>query len=82
MLNYYESFFPHNVQNNDNDRRKEKTDMNNHNDKRTSTAQGHTINNTPNNCKHTRIIEKTSTNGHIDKTNENINTQDTLWQNK
>ena len=37
-------------------------------------SQEHTINNTPNNCEHTRVLEKTPTNGHIDKTDENINT--------
>ena len=35
---------------------REETDINNHNDTRNSTAQGYTINKTPNNCKHTRII--------------------------
>ena len=49
--------------------------MNNSNDIQTNSAQGHTINNTLNNHKHTRIIKKTPTNGHMDKTNENINTQ-------
>ena len=32
--------------------------MNNHNDTLTSIAQGHTISNTPNNCKYTRIIKQ------------------------
>ena len=49
-------FSQHNVQNNDNDRRREETDMNNHNDTGTSIAHRHTINNTPNNHEHTRII--------------------------
>ena len=63
------------MQNNDKDRRRELTDMNNQNDTQTSIAQGHTINNTPNSHEDTRIIGKASTNGHIDKTDENINIQ-------
>ena len=48
--------------------------MNNHSDTQTSSTHGYTINNTSNNQEHTGIIEKTPTNGHIDKTDENINT--------
>ena len=40
-----------------------------------TSAQEHTINNTPNNQEHTGIIDKTPTNGYTDKTDENINTQ-------
>ena len=68
------------MQNNDKDRRREETDMNNHNDTQVRIAQGHTNYNTPNNDKHTRIIEKVPRNGHADKTDENINTLDMLWQ--
>ena len=60
--------------NNDKKRRKEETDMNNHSDTQTSNTQGHTIGNIPKNQEHTGITEKTPTNGHIDKSDENINT--------
>ena len=49
--------------------------MNNHNDTKTSSAQGHTINITSNNHEQKRIIEETPTNGHIDKLDESINIQ-------
>ena len=49
--------------------------MNNQSDMPTSSTQGHTKNNTPNNQEHKGIIEKTPTNAQIDKTDENINTQ-------
>ena len=49
--------------------------MNNHSDMQTSHTQGHAISNIPNNQEHTGIIEKTPTNGCIDKTDENINTR-------
>ena len=73
ILKQYESLSPHNVQNNDKDTRREETGVNNHNDTWISIAQGHTINNTPNNHEHTSITEKAPRNGHIDKADENIN---------
>ena len=42
ILKQYESLSPHNVQNNDKDRRREETNINNYNDTQTSIAQGHT----------------------------------------
>ena len=75
ILKQTESLFPHNVQNNDEERRREETDMNNNSDTRTSSAQGHTLNNTQNNHKHKRVIKRASKNGHIDKSDENSNTQ-------
>ena len=65
-LKQNKSLSPHYVQSNK-DRRREETDMNNWNGTQTSIAQGHTINNTTNNHKHARIIEKASTNRHIHK---------------
>ena len=44
--------------------------MKNHSDMQTSSKS-----NITNNSEHTGIIEKTPTNRHIDKTDENINTQ-------
>ena len=41
ILKPYESLSLHNVQNNDNDRRREETGVNNHNDTQTSIARGH-----------------------------------------
>ena len=44
----------------------------------TSNTEWHTLSNVPNNGEHTGIIVKTpiiGRNGHIDKTDENINTQ-------
>ena len=52
--------------------------MKNYSDMQTNNTQGHTISNVPNNHEHTGIIEQTpksGTNGHIDKTDENINTR-------
>ena len=46
------------MQNNDKNRRREETDMNNHSHMQTSSTQGHTINNIPNNQEHKGIIKK------------------------
>ena len=54
---------------------REERDMYNHNDTWNSSEQGHTLNNTPNNCTNSWIIEETPPNGHVDKTDDNINMQ-------
>ena len=50
ILKQYESLSPHNMPKNYKDRRREETDINNHNDTQIRIAQGHTKNKTPNNC--------------------------------
>ena len=52
--------------------------LNNHSDMQTRNTQGHNISNVPNNLENTGIIKQTpiiGTNEHIEKTDENINTQ-------
>ena len=78
ILKQYEMPFPYNVPNNAKNGRREETYVNNHSDTQTSITQGHTISNVPNNEEHTGIIKQTpinGTSGHIDKTDDNINTQ-------
>ena len=78
ILKQYKTLSPYNVPNNAKNRRKEETYMNNHSDTQTCNTQGCNISNVPFNWEHTGIINQAptyGTNGHIEKTAENINTQ-------